>query len=194
MNIIEKRRSVRMIDNSITLTDGELIKKITSILKHTPSSYNAQSQRIMVLLNNNHRDFWDLVLEELRKLVPEDKFSRTENKINNFKSGYGTVLFFDDEATTNGLTEKFPLYKENFINWAREQSGMLQINIWNQLAKHDIGASLQHYNEVIEEQAKVLLSIPKSWKMIAQMPFGNTLEQPNEKMFVDIEKRIIIKN
>lgn len=193
MNLIEKRRSIRLIDNSIIISDDELINEIKSILKHTPSSYNAQSQRIMVLLNDNHKEFWKLVLEELRKIVPENNFLRTETKINGFMAGYGTVLFFDEEAITNDLTEKFPLYKQNFINWAREQSGMLQINVWNQLAKHNIGASLQHYNEVIEESAKALLSIPASWKMIAQMPFGNSLEEPGQKKFVDVEERIIIK-
>ncbi|NFV72581.1 nitroreductase, partial [Clostridium botulinum] len=34
------------------------------------------------------------------------------------------------------------------------------------------GASLQHYNELIEEDVKKEWNIPNNWKLIAQMPFG----------------------
>ena len=60
-------------------------------------------------------------------------------------------MFFDDSETTKMLTEKFPLYKENFIKWAVEQNGMLQGNVWVGLESVGLGASLQHYNELIEE-------------------------------------------
>lgn len=190
MLYIEKRRSIREIDRVINITDHELVNELTKTLKHTPSSYNAQSQRMMILLHESHHRFWKLVMDELRRIVPEDQFPRTEKKINGFYNGYGTVLFFDEASVTKELTDKFPLYKENFLNWAREQNGMLQINVWNVLTAFGIGASLQHYNEVIEEKAKEMFNIPSTWKMVGQMPFGNPLEVPQDKKFVDIDKRI----
>ena len=92
-NAIVKRRSIYDLDKDIDLTDDEVIELIKNCLMHTPSAYNSQSQRIMILLHKEHDLFWDLTKEELRKIVPEDKFSKTEKKIGKFRNGYGTVLF-----------------------------------------------------------------------------------------------------
>ena len=189
---IESRRSVYEIEKKINVAENTLVDLIKHNLKLTPSAYNSQSQRIMLLLGERNDDFWNLVKEELRKIVPENKFSSTETKINNFKSGYGTVLFFDDEAITNSLIAKFPSYKKNFLSWSDQQNGMLQINIWNELSSYGIGASLQHYAEVIESVYKEVFEVPDSWKLIAQMPFGNIVESPMEKDKIDIDQRIII--
>ena len=49
---------------------------------------------------------------------------------------------------------------------------------------------LQHYTELIEEEAKKEFNIPNNWKMIAQMPFGNILAPAGEKEFSPIENRV----
>ena len=54
------------------------------------------------------------------------------------------------------------------------------------------GASLQHYNELIESQVKEEWSLPSNWKLIAQMPFGNPIAQPDEKQYQPLEDRIKI--
>ena len=38
-------------------------------------------------------------------------FAKTQDKIQSFKNGYGTILFFEDEKVTKALMQKFPLYK-----------------------------------------------------------------------------------
>ncbi len=190
---VKARRSNYSITNKIDISDDELIKIIKDCVKHTPTAYNAQSPRVMLLLDKRHETFWNIVKEALKEIVPEDKFPRTEKKINSFKAGYGTILYFDDTKTTNDLGEKFPLYKQNFLRWAEQQNGMLQVNIWNALKTRNIGASLQHYNELIEEKIKQVFDIPQAWSLIAQMPFGNITEKPKEKEFIDIDKRFIIK-
>ena len=189
---IEKRRSIRNISNKIAIEETELLNIIKHNLKHTPSAYNAQSQKVLVLLGEENHKFWDLTKEALRKIVPENKFARTEAKMDNFRAGYGTILFFDDLTITNGLIEKFPTYKQNFLTWAAQQNGMLQANIWSSFASKNIGASLQHYNEIIEDQLESAFGVPKICKLIAQMPFGGIIEEPNEKQSLDVESRIIV--
>ena len=103
-------------------------------------------------------------MNTLRKVVPAGNFETTENKIKGLANSYGTVLFFDSTRTTKELMEKFPLYRDNFPVWAEQANGMLQFAIWSLLAEQGLGASLQHYNPLIDEEVKTVFEIPKSWK------------------------------
>jgi predicted oxidoreductase (fatty acid repression mutant protein) len=67
---------------------------------HVPSSFNSQSTRLVVLLNKDHDQFWDFVLEVLKPLTPEEQFPKTEQKIAGFKAGYGTVSTHPLRVTT----------------------------------------------------------------------------------------------
>ncbi len=190
---IQKRRSIRRLSKDIGISEEQLLESLKHQLKHTPSAYNSQSQKMMVLLNEQHQRFWALVMTALKARVPADKFASTEEKLNGFMAGYGTILFFDDEEITEGLAEKFPLYADNFRLWSQQHAGMLQSNVWTALAEQNIGASLQHYTEVIDSKARAFFNIPKGWKMLAQMPFGGIDETPKEKQFNDLDERLIVK-
>ena len=49
-------------------------------------------------------------MEKLREVVAPEKFEPTEKKVNAFKAGHATVMFFDDSTTTEGLQKRFPLH------------------------------------------------------------------------------------
>lgn len=49
---------------------------------------------------------------------------------------------------------------------------MLQLSVWSALRELNIGASLQHYNPVIDAKVKGIFNIPENYKLVAQMPFG----------------------
>ena len=85
-----------------------------------------------------------------------------------------------------------PTYKHNFPIWSKESSGMHQFNIWTSLNLLGCGASLQHYNELIEEEVKKEWNIPDSWEMRAQMPFGKATSIPGDKEFKALEDRVIV--
>lgn len=129
-------------------------------------------------------------MKALRKIVPADNFSSTEDKINSFKNGYGTVLYFEDNSVIESLQKQFALYKDNFPIWSQQTSGMHQFVIWTALEIEGFGASLQHYNELIENDVKKEWSIPENWKLIGQMPFGKPTAKPDEKQFSPLEERI----
>jgi predicted oxidoreductase (fatty acid repression mutant protein) len=129
-------------------------------------------------------------MNALRKLVPVDKFGPTEEKINSFKNGYGTLLYFEDMSIVEGLQKQFALYKDNFPIWSQQASGILQYVIWTSLEVEGFGVSLQHYTELIEAKVKKEWNIPNNWKLIAQMPFGKPTAEPDEKQFQPLEERI----
>lgn len=190
LEALKNRRTCYDIGKAVSIPQEKIIDIVKESVRHTPSAFNSQSARVVVLFGEEHDKLWDITMENLRKIVPADKFEPTELKINSFKAGYGTVLFFDETNTTNSLMEKFALYRENFMPWAEQANGMLQHVIWVALEQEGLGASLQHYNEVIQESVKNQWGICDSWRMIAQMPFGNVVSPPGEKEFMDINERV----
>jgi predicted oxidoreductase (fatty acid repression mutant protein) len=143
-----------------------------------------------VLLGQQHDKLWEITRESLRKIVPAENFASTEEKINSFQNGFGTVLFLEDQAIVEGLQERFALYKDNFPIWSLQSSGMLQFTVWTSLEEAGLGASLQHYNPLIDEQVKAEWKFPNHWKLLAQMPFGKPLAAPGEKEFAPLESRV----
>ena len=187
---VADRRSFYGISKEKVTTDEVIKEVIEQAVKNTPSAFNSQSARVVLLLEKHHDKLWDITKETLRKIVPADKFGATEDKINSFRNGYGTVLFFEDTSVIESLQKQFALYKDNFPVWSQQSSGMHQYVIWTALEIEGFGASLQHYNELIEDDVKKEWNIPSNWKLIAQMPFGKPTAQPDEKQFQPLEDRI----
>lgn len=187
---VAERRSFYGISKEAVVSDDKIREIIEHAVKYTPSAFNSQSARVVLLLGQQHDKLWDIAMEALRKIVPADKFKPTEDKINSFKNGYGTVLFFEDNSVVEGLQAQFPLYKDNFPVWSQQSSGMHQFVVWTALEIEGFGVSLQHYNELIEAEVKNEWSIPSNWKLIGQMPFGKPTSQPDEKQFKPLEERI----
>jgi uncharacterized protein len=190
--ILKERRTAYGLAKESPVSDARIEEIIKDAVKYTPSAFNSQSARVVVLFGEQHNKVWDIAKETLRKIVPTDSFASTEEKINSFRNGYGTVLFFEDVTVTKGLQEKFPLYKDNFPVWAQQANGMLQYIVWNSLEIEGLGASLQHYNPLIDEEVRKQWSLPEDWKLIGQMPFGKPTGTPDEKQFQAIEERLKI--
>lgn len=187
---IKERRSIYSISKESPIPDEKIKEIVEYSVKHVPSSFNSQSSRAVVLLGESHDKLWDITMEALRKIVPEENFASTEQKVNSFKAGYGTVLYFEDFNVIEALQNQFALYKDNFPVWAEQTSGMLQFAIWTALSMEGLGATLQHYTELIEVEVKREFNLPSSWKMVAQMPFGKGTAPAGEKEFTSIEERV----
>lgn len=190
LDAISKRRSYYNISNESITSDEKIQEVIETAILHTPTAFNSQSGRIVLLIKEEHEKLWDITMEALRKVVNPSDFNPTEDKINSFKSGYGTVLYFEDDEITKNLQEQFPSYAHNFPNWAEQSNGMLQFVVGVSLEQEGFGASLQHYSELIEDNVKEEWDIAESWRMIAQMPFGKPTEEPGVKEFAPVEERI----
>lgn len=190
MEALKARRSFYGISKDSTISNDQIESLVKEAVLYTPSSFNSQSARAVVLFGDNHDKLWDITTETLRKMVPADQFQSTLDKMNSFKAGHGTVLFFEDNAVVEGLQKQFASYADNFPIWSNQSNGMLQLVVWTALESEGLGASLQHYNPLIDEEVKATWNIPSSWKLIAQMPFGKPASQPGEKQFQPVEERV----
>lgn len=187
---VENRRSIYAISKESPISQREIQDIVEHAVTYVPSAFHSQSARVVVLLDQHHDKLWDITRETLRKVVPEAGFASTDEKMNAFQSGYGTVLFFEDQAVVEGLQKQFELYKDNFPVWSLQSSGMLQFTIWVALEDAGLGASLQHYNPLIDEAVKAQWSIPDNWKLLAQMPFGKPLAPAPDKDFAPLDSRV----
>lgn len=189
---VKARRTYYQISKESPVSDERIQEIVEQAVKHSPTAFNSQSGRVVLLLGEQHDKLWNLTKETLRKVVPAESFAPTEEKIDSFKNGYGTILFFDEHSIVENLQQKFPLYKDNFPVWAQQSSGMLQYIIWTALEIEGFGVSLQHYNPLIDDEVRKTWNIPDSWKLIGQMPFGKVAGEPNVKEFEPLENRIKI--
>ncbi len=187
---MKERRSIYAIGKESPISDERIKEIVEDVVKNVPSAFNSQTTRTVILLGESHDKLWNIAMEALRKIVPASDFASTEAKINSFKAGYGTVLFFEDFAIVEGLQKQFELYKDNFPVWALQTSGMMQFAVWTAFSTEGLGASLQHYTELIDAEVKKEFNIPNNWKMLAQMPFGKVLAPAGEKAFTPIEDRV----
>lgn len=185
------RRTYYSITNQSLISDEEITNIVNFAVTHVPSAFNSQTTRAVVLLGESHKKLWKIVKEVLKKIVPQEAFAKTEEKIDNcFACGYGTVLFFEDQLVVKGLQEAFPLYQDNFPGWSLQTSAMHQLAIWVMLEDAGFGASLQHYNPLIDDAVRREWDLPEHWHLIAEMPFGVPAGGPGEKEFQPLEDRV----
>jgi len=189
IDTIKKRRTQYALGKNLPLSQQDATALIQEAVRHTPSSFNSQSSRVVILFGAQSDKFWGFVKDALRKIVPADAFPTTEAKINSFAAGAGTVLFYEDQDVVAGLQKQFAAYADNFPIWSEQSGGMAQFAVWNALAEANIGASLQHYNPLPDAAAAAEWNIPASWKLRAQMPFGSHEGGFGEKSFIDDEQR-----
>ena len=189
--LAEKRRSIYALSNQLPVSNDEIVKLVEHAVLHTPSAFNSQSTRIVLLFGEDHKKLWDITEETLKVIVGDDeKFQGTKDKIAGFRAGAGTVLFFEDKGVVRNMQEAAPLYADKFPIWAHQTSAMHQYVIWTALASIDVGANLQHYNPVIDQRVADAWDIADDWELNAQMVFG-AIEQPaGDKAFQPIDERM----
>lgn len=192
LSAVSNRRSQYTLSAQSPISDERIQEIIESAVTHVPSAYNSQSSRVVLLKGEDHKALWNIVKETLRAIVPEKAFPRTETRIDSFAAAYASILYFEDQDVVTSLQQNFPDYAENFPLWSQQHTGMLQFAIWTALASEGLGANLQHYNPLIDDQIRQKWNLPQNWKLIAQMPFGTVMAEPGEKEFLPIEQRFSV--
>ena len=181
---IKQRRTIYAVGKNVALTPEQIESVIKEAVNHSPSAFNSQTSRIVTLFGESHLQFWNVVRETLRKIVPEAAFEGTNAKINSFAAGYGTVLFYEDQDVVKALQEQFALYADNFPVWSEHSSAIAQFAVWTALSEQNIGASLQHYNPIVDAEIAEIFDIPANWKLRAQLVFGSIEAPAGEKTFM----------
>lgn len=184
-NILKNRRSIYDLGRNVSQSNEELTTLIQEAIKESPTAFNAQSTRAVILFGDAHEKLWEMTEEALRPLTPADAFPNTQNKLASFKKGYGTVLFFKDTDVIKNLQEQFALYADNFPDWSEQSNGIATANTWVALSEEGLGANLQHYNPVIDEAVAKEWSIPANWKLRAQLVIGSPESPAGEKEYMN---------
>lgn len=187
---IKNRRSLYSLSRESTLPDERIEEILKETLLNAPSAMNSQSTRIVLLLGKNHNRFWDMLLDVMRGMLSKERFPSTESKLNGFKNSYGTILFFEDQKVVEGLEKKYPRYAANFPKWSQQTAAIHEFIVWTALEEEGMGASLQHYNELIQSAVLKEWNLPESWLLNAQMPFGKPVDGPGEKQREPLEYRL----
>jgi len=190
---IQKRRTIYSLGRNLSQTEDHLAEVIKSAVRESPSAFNSQSTRVAILFDNAHKQLWTIVNDELRgRVKDETAWRNTETKIAAFNAALGTVLFFEDQDVVKALQEKFPSYADKFPTWSEHAHGIAAHNVWAALAQEGIGASLQHYNPIIDEDVARTFNIPPSWSLRAEMPFGSIEGPASDKTYMPDEDRFRI--
>lgn len=79
---LEVRRSFYPLTKDLpaSLTKASIEGIITETIKHTPSPYNSQFNRAVLLLGAEHDKVWDITAETLKAIVPEDSWAPTAER------------------------------------------------------------------------------------------------------------------
>jgi len=185
LNSIKARRTIYAIGKNVTVDQAKIEETIREAVKQSPSAFNSQTSRVVTLYGESHTNFWNIVRETLRKIVPAEAFEGTNQKIDSFSAGFGTALFYEDQDVVKGLQEQFALYADNFPVWSEHSSAIAQFATWAALSEIGIGASLQHYNPIVDAEVAETYDIPANWKLRAQLVFGSIEAPAGDKPFMD---------
>ena len=167
---LKERRSYYAINRELPVPIEQVIRMTEELAELVPDAFNMKSSRVVVVYGEKQDQLWSAVYDAFDGQVP--------------------IVYFYDRKVVESLQKQFPLYADNFPVWASQSSGMLQLSVWSGLRELEIGASLQHYNPVIDKAVKDLLHLPEEYVLIAQMPFGGIEKEPAPKEREDIKKRV----
>lgn len=190
--LAKARRTIYLLGKALPLSEDKVEEIIKEAIRQAPSAFNSQSSRALILMGKEHDRFWELVRGQLRNVIPAESFHATSDKLDGFAAAAGSVLFFEDQQAISHLQKQYIAYADNFPVWSEQSSGMAQYAVWLALAEKNIGANLQHYNPLIDEEVRQTWAIPESWKLRAEMNFGNIVAAADEKTFIDDDKRFIV--
>ncbi|WP_057828203.1 nitroreductase family protein [Liquorilactobacillus cacaonum] len=193
VELLAKRRSIYALGKNVTESKEEIVSLVKKAIRESPTAFNNQSTRAIVLFGNASDKAWDLVAERLKSEVPtEEAYAKTKEKINSFKAGFGTVLFFTHQPTIDDNKAQFALYADNFQDWSEQGLGGAQQSVWAAFTENGIGASLQHYNPIVDDMFKDAFNIPEGWVLRAEMPFGSIEATREEKAYMNDEERVLV--
>lgn len=88
---IKSRRTVYSLEASSPTSDDRIIEIAREVILHSPSSFNCQATRMVLLLKTEHIRFWDLAKECFKATMQTDVYEEYEKKLLQRQEAYGTV-------------------------------------------------------------------------------------------------------
>jgi predicted oxidoreductase (fatty acid repression mutant protein) len=91
LRLITKRRTYYSLANESPIPDSKVIQTVQEAMRHSPSSLNGRTSRVVVLLGDDHRKLWGMALEIMSSVLSGEQWEMYEKKLNDRKGAYGTV-------------------------------------------------------------------------------------------------------
>lgn len=180
---IGHRRTCYHLGPHQLVSTDEIINMLDTVLLNIPSAFNAQSTRLVLLMGEHHLRLWEIVKQRLAEIVATENFERTREKIDScFAAGCGTILFYEDTLVVEQQKREYEIYASALDEYSSQTSAMHQLAVWTMLADMGFGASLQHYNPLIDYRVASEWQLPEWWRLKAQMPFGEPLRPADIKI------------
>jgi len=91
IELLKGRRSYYALNKDLSITPQRIQEIVTEALQHVPSSFNSQSNRVVVLFGAEHDKFWEITTATLKAIVPEANWESTAGRMAMFKGAAGSV-------------------------------------------------------------------------------------------------------
>ncbi|KAG8856611.1 hypothetical protein FRB96_006371 [Tulasnella sp. 330] len=195
---VAARRTYYGLSKASPIPDAKIKAIVADLVKNCPSSFNSQSSRAVIFFGADNDRLWlDVVKPTYFEILSDEAGKKTYgDKIAGYAAGYGTVIFFEDQAIVDGWAAKMPALAGVFPVWSGNSTGMLQFAVWTALETEGLGASLQHfgsYSPSTDPLIQKTFGLPSTWKSTAMMPFGTPVGGPggpHPKTFDLLDERV----
>lgn len=91
LDMMVERKSVYAMKHEAPITDERVLEIVRHVVMHSPSPFNVQSCRVVVLLGEEHQKFWNTAIEVIKPTMPAPAWEMFETNIESYKTGYGSV-------------------------------------------------------------------------------------------------------
>lgn len=156
---------------------NDIQRAVQTIIRETPTSFNSQVNRAIILTGEAHKSVWDHVV----KNIPGEAGKKRPQSARD--EAYGSIIFFTDDVITEKLQAQFAAFAAAFPQFADHSSGAAQIHTWTVLHQLGLGSHLQHYNGYVK--GALPKEIPVTWSIHAQLVFGAPAAEPGEKSYAE---------
>ena len=181
-DILKTRRSIYILNDQLPVSQAIVTGRVKEAISLSPTAFMMQDIHAVILTGDNHKKLWDkIVYNTLQKIVPAEAFKRTEIKLNTFSQATGTILLLRDLEAVEQMRKEYATYADEMDNWSWQDLGIAMVNIWSSLAEINVGANIQHYNPLIDDEVKATWNIPANYQLVGQMVYGGIVSRPGDK-------------
>ena len=94
LEAVKARRTFYGLSKDIVVPADRIKEIVGEAVNHTPSAFNSQSSRVVVLFGEQSDKLWSITKESLRQIVPAESFAATEERINRIRERLWYDLVF----------------------------------------------------------------------------------------------------